>query len=227
MALSQHLAGLCAVSPLARVAAPRRRRAAPQRCSASKQSGSKASSAPEPSSPQPAQPSNLPARRNDTRVLRSQLAALSQDLMAYEPQSLPVDRCAAAACATKKRGTPPRRVPAPDARDASRSPSAPLIPVVFRVQYNTRLGQEIQLVGSSPHLGEWSVANACTLRWTDGGVWTATVSLPAGARAARPAPAPGRGARPGNAGRASAARLSLSVAFNCRRPARAARPTPC
>ena len=63
-----------------------------------------------------------------------------------------------------------------------RSPTAPLIPVVFRVQYNTRLGQEILLVGSSPHLGEWSVANACTLRWTEGGVWTSTLSLPAGAR---------------------------------------------
>jgi hypothetical protein len=116
MALSQHLAGLCAVSPLARVAAPRRRRAAPQRCSASKQSGSKASSAPEPSSPQPAQPSNLPARRNDTRVLRSQLAALSQDLMAYEPQSLPVDRCASASaksvgllCRPPRRAAPRRR----------------------------------------------------------------------------------------------------------------------
>ena len=157
MALSQHLAGLCAVSaPLARVAAPRRGRAAPQRCAASKKSSSKASSAAEPSTPQPAQPSNLPARRNDTRVLRSQLAALSQDLMAYEPQSLPVDRCAAGVqasvgLANAGRAPAPRRATAaPTAPHASslRSPSAPLIPVVFRVQYNTRLGQEIQLVGS-------------------------------------------------------------------------------
>jgi hypothetical protein len=71
MALSQNLAGLCAVSaPLARVSATRRSRAAAQRCLASKKSSNKTSSAPEPSSPQPAQPSNLPARRNDTRVLR-------------------------------------------------------------------------------------------------------------------------------------------------------------
>ena len=123
MALSQHLAGLCAVSaPLARVAAPRRSRAAPQRCSASKKPSSKASSAPEPSVPQPAQPSNLPARRSDTRVLRSQLAALSQDLMAYEPQSLPVDRCAAAlAKSVGLQCRPPRRA-APRRRRAADAP---------------------------------------------------------------------------------------------------------
>jgi len=61
----------------------------------------------------------------------------------------------------------------------SASPVA-TIPVEFRVQFHTRLGQDIHLVGSSPHLGEWSVAHACPLKWTAGGVWTTTVQLPAG-----------------------------------------------
>jgi hypothetical protein len=56
----------------------------------------------------------------------------------------------------------------------------PLVPVEFRVTFQTRLGQDIHLVGSSPHLGEWSVAHACPLRWTSGGVWTTTVQLPVG-----------------------------------------------
>jgi hypothetical protein len=92
----------------------------------------------------------------------------------------------------------------------ARSPTAPLIPVVFRVQYNTRLGQEILLVGSSPHLGEWSVANACTLRWTEGGVWTATLSLPAGAAATPSGPAAPAGAR---ARRGAANRCSACAGF--------------
>lgn len=35
-------------------------------------------------------------------------------------------------------------------------------------------------MGSSPRLGEWSVANALALTWTAGGVWTASVSLGCG-----------------------------------------------
>ena len=61
-----------------------------------------------------------------------------------------------------------------------REQALPLVPVEFRVTFQTRLGQDIHLVGSSPHLGEWSVASACPLRWTQGGVWTTTVQLPVG-----------------------------------------------
>ena len=62
----------------------------------------------------------------------------------------------------------------------NREQALPLVPVEFRDTFQTRLGQDIHLVGSSPHLGEWSVAHACPLRWTAGGVWTTTVQLPVG-----------------------------------------------
>jgi len=64
---------------------------------------------------------------------------------------------------------------------AARSLPSTTVPCEFRVHFNTRLGQDLWLVGSTPALGEWSVANACPLRWTAGGVWTTTVQLPAGA----------------------------------------------
>jgi hypothetical protein len=92
MAVSQALRGGPAAAPPASLAAARRGgRARPlSRARAGKKGQAASAVPPEPpastaSAPGPATP------RRDTRVLRSQLAALSQDLMAYEPQSFPLD----------------------------------------------------------------------------------------------------------------------------------------
>jgi hypothetical protein len=97
------LSGLVCLGASAALALPARRSRAPARCSAAKRLAVQAS-AESNGGPQPAQASV--AKRNDTRVLRSQLAALSQDLMAYEPQSLPADRRVAGAAAAARRGSP-------------------------------------------------------------------------------------------------------------------------
>ena len=41
--------------------------------------------------------------------------------------------------------------------------------------------QEVVLVGESPSLGAWQLASAAAMTWGEGDVWTATVSLHAGA----------------------------------------------
>jgi alpha-amylase len=41
--------------------------------------------------------------------------------------------------------------------------------------------QEIVLVGDSPALGAWQLTSAAAMTWGEGDVWSATVSLPAGA----------------------------------------------
>lgn len=97
------LSGMVCLGASAALALPARRSRAPARCSAAKGLAVQAS-AESNGGPQPAQASV--AKRNDTRVLRSQLAALSQDLMAYEPQSLPADRRVAGAAAAARRGSP-------------------------------------------------------------------------------------------------------------------------
>lgn len=47
----------------------------------------------------------------------------------------------------------------------------------FRVEF----GQHICVVGGCPELGNWILADAVSLTWSDGDMWNATVELPAGA----------------------------------------------
>ena len=56
------------------------------------------------------------------------------------------------------------------------SATATRFTVTKRVQY----GQHLRVVGSVPELGNWDVARAPALRWSDGNVWSAEVVLPAG-----------------------------------------------
>ena len=100
--------GMVCLGASAALALPARRSRAPARCAAAKRLAVQAGAAEANGGQQPAQ-ANV-AKRNDTRVLRSQLAALSQDLMAYEPQSLPADRRVAGVALAARRGAP-RLVP--------------------------------------------------------------------------------------------------------------------
>lgn len=49
--------------------------------------------------------------------------------------------------------------------------------VAFSVQYNTRFGQNLCIVGSHPSLGSWSISKAIPLHWTDGGIWKCEVTF--------------------------------------------------
>lgn len=48
------------------------------------------------------------------------------------------------------------------------------------VHLQAEFGEQLKLVGSAPELGEWDVAQAPALDWTDDHVWVADLDLPKG-----------------------------------------------
>eukprot|EP00440_Ansanella_granifera_P041698 gb/GFBE01045211.1/.p1 GENE.gb/GFBE01045211.1/~~gb/GFBE01045211.1/.p1 ORF type:complete len:167 (+),score=24.12 gb/GFBE01045211.1/:1-501(+) len=55
--------------------------------------------------------------------------------------------------------------------------------VHFCVRYNTSFGQELHVIGSSPELGSWDLAQKVHMCWTEGNVWVARVDFSSGPRA--------------------------------------------
>lgn len=49
----------------------------------------------------------------------------------------------------------------------------------FRVKYDTVMGQELHLVGSTPETGSWDLARSLHMYWTEGNIWVCKVKLPA------------------------------------------------
>lgn len=52
--------------------------------------------------------------------------------------------------------------------------------VQFNIPFDTKMGEEVMIIGSHEKLGAWDQANACAMEWSDGGVWRANLELPAG-----------------------------------------------
>eukprot|EP00922_Rhytidocystis_sp_ex-Travisia-forbesii_P043304 GHVS01064626.1.p1 GENE.GHVS01064626.1~~GHVS01064626.1.p1 ORF type:complete len:230 (-),score=35.20 GHVS01064626.1:817-1506(-) len=49
--------------------------------------------------------------------------------------------------------------------------------VTFTIKVDTRFGQNVHIVGSSSHLGNWSTRASVLMEWSSGNIWTATVNL--------------------------------------------------
>jgi Starch binding domain len=54
------------------------------------------------------------------------------------------------------------------------------VKVRFWLQFRVEFGQSIVVVGGSPDLGNWVLADGVPLAWSEGDMWNATVDLPAG-----------------------------------------------
>lgn len=52
--------------------------------------------------------------------------------------------------------------------------------VRFSIHYDTKLGEELYVIGSHQALGAWDQTNAVPMAWGEGGNWSAEVDLPAG-----------------------------------------------
>jgi starch-binding domain-containing protein 1 len=50
----------------------------------------------------------------------------------------------------------------------------------FSVHYETKLGEDLFVIGSHEKLGAWRMEAATPMTWTEGGVWQGDVDLPAG-----------------------------------------------
>lgn len=57
--------------------------------------------------------------------------------------------------------------------------SAPPISVEVRVKMQTKLGQQVMLVGNRPALGSWCAEAALPMCWNEGHIWTAAIEVPA------------------------------------------------
>jgi hypothetical protein len=51
---------------------------------------------------------------------------------------------------------------------------------VFKVHYETKLGEDLFVIGSHEKLGAWDIVEAVPMVWGEGGNWTGEVELPAG-----------------------------------------------
>ncbi|KAH7623690.1 hypothetical protein NADE_008513 [Nannochloris sp. 'desiccata'] len=54
------------------------------------------------------------------------------------------------------------------------------VKVRFWLQFRVEFGQSIIVVGGSPDLGNWVLADGVPLGWSEGDMWNATVDIPAG-----------------------------------------------
>ncbi|KAL4852989.1 Phosphoglucan [Chlorella vulgaris] len=54
------------------------------------------------------------------------------------------------------------------------------VPVRFTVQQEVNYGETVRLVGSHSSLGNWKVRKGAAMKWEEGHVWSAEVSLPPG-----------------------------------------------
>ncbi|PSC69113.1 water chloroplastic [Micractinium conductrix] len=92
------------------------------------------------------------------------------------------------AAAQRQRAAQPSRRRAGAAPAARRAPlrvaaaaDGGNVPVRISVEQKVKFGEVLRLVGSHPALGNWEVDNGPHMTWQEGHVWTAEVSLPAGA----------------------------------------------
>jgi hypothetical protein len=73
---------------------------------------------------------------------------------------------------------PSSRAPAANREDvAAGTGGSDSIRVRFRIPYDTRLGQNVVVVGNTSSLGAWETSQGLRLEWQAGGVWTGTTDL--------------------------------------------------
>ena len=49
--------------------------------------------------------------------------------------------------------------------------------ITFQIQYNTKIGEDIGLLGSIKELGQWAQKNALRMYWNKGNIWKTTIDI--------------------------------------------------
>lgn len=66
------------------------------------------------------------------------------------------------------------------ATDSTLAPNANAVQVSFFVPFQTKFGESLRIVGADECVGSWNVDAAPLLQWSEGDIWTATISVPPG-----------------------------------------------
>ena len=53
----------------------------------------------------------------------------------------------------------------------------PINKIIFSVNYNSRFGEEVAILGSLAKLGFWELSGALPLKWNEGNIWTGEINL--------------------------------------------------
>ena len=49
--------------------------------------------------------------------------------------------------------------------------------ITFQIHYNTKIGEDIGLIGSIKELGQWDQKNALRMYWNEGNIWKTTIDI--------------------------------------------------
>ena len=59
----------------------------------------------------------------------------------------------------------------------NQKPEIKIDKIIFQMEYQTYMGQELGVIGSISQIGNWDQGNATKLRWTDGNIWIVDIYL--------------------------------------------------
>lgn len=49
--------------------------------------------------------------------------------------------------------------------------------ITFQIQYDTKIGEDIGLIGSTKEFGSWNQKNALRMHWNEGNIWKTTIDI--------------------------------------------------
>ena len=49
--------------------------------------------------------------------------------------------------------------------------------ITFEIKYNTKMGEDIGLIGSIKEFGSWNQKNALRMYWNEGNIWKITIDI--------------------------------------------------
>ncbi len=59
----------------------------------------------------------------------------------------------------------------------NQKPEIKIDKIIYQMEYQTYMGQELGVIGSISQIGNWDQGNATKLRWTDGNIWIVDIYL--------------------------------------------------
>ena len=73
--------------------------------------------------------------------------------------------------------TPYMTPPPPKENPKRKNSPIPINKIIFSVNYNSKFGEEVAILGSLPKLGLWELSGALPLKWNEGNIWTGEINI--------------------------------------------------
>ena len=73
--------------------------------------------------------------------------------------------------------TPYMTPPPPKENPKRKNSPIPINKIIFSVNYNSKFGEEVAILGSLAKLGLWELSGALPLKWNEGNIWTGEINI--------------------------------------------------